>query len=507
MLGRTEPRLWTPPLRPLTPDSTYGYDVIAFADVVLGMPLDPWEAWAAIHLGELLPDGRPRFRKVLVLVARQNGKTHLLVVLALFFLFVHGDRDEHGRALEALMVLGTSTKLDYARESWQKAVALARRTPSLRARLPGTRNNGIRQANGEQELATADGSRYKIAPANEEGGRSLSPDLAVLDELRQHRDYSAWDAIVPATYARRLGQVVAISNMGDDRSIVLNELRDEALHVIETGDGDDRLGLFEWSCPPDADPTDLAALAQANPNLGRRIDPDTLLADARAAVRAGGEKLTGFRTEIMCIRVPNLDPAIDPTAWAACADPGDLAAVRNRVALCLDVSLDGLHATLCAAAALDDGRTRLEVVQAWTGPDAARDLAAALPGLVARIRPRAVGWLPTGPAAALAGDVKPRAGAWPPAYCTVEAIRGEASAVCMGLADLVQARQVAQPGDDELLDAHVLGAEKLHQGETWRFTRRGAGHVDAAYAAAGAVHLARTLPRAGRAVVILPTGV
>src|ERR1700742_2146374 len=80
-LGSITPRLWTRPLRRLTPQTSYGFRVIWFAAVVLGQPLDPWQQWLVIHLGELLPDGRPRFRRVLVLVARQNGKTHLCKVL------------------------------------------------------------------------------------------------------------------------------------------------------------------------------------------------------------------------------------------------------------------------------------------------------------------------------------------------------------------------------------------------------------------------------------------
>jgi hypothetical protein len=56
---------------------------------------------------------------------------------------------------------------------------------------------------------------------------------------------------------------------------------------------------------------------------------------------------------------------------------------------------------------------------------------------------------------------------------------------------------------DGLLTAHVTGSEKLKSGDTWRFSRRGRGHCDAAYAAAGAAHLARLLPtpvRRGRVV-------
>lgn len=477
VLGSTEPRLWTPPLRELTPATSFGFDVIEFADEVLEHPLDPWEQWLVIHGGELLEDGRPRFRRVVVLVARQNGKTEVVVVLSLFWQF----------AWSIPLVLGTSTKLDYARESWHKGVQLAEASPQLEA-LRGA-GRWKREANGEQESWTTEGARYKIAASNAEGGRSLTVWRLVLDELRQHHDYSAWGASVNAGNAVRDFQAWALTNAGDDRSVVLNDLRDAALRFIDTGEGDPRLGIFEWSCEDDADPLDLSALAQANPNLGRRIDPDALLGEAATAVAKGGEALTTFRTEAMCIRVRKMDPAIDAAAWHRCRDDGDMSGVRRRVACCLDVAPDGQHATLVAAAVLGDGRVRVETVAAWEDTD---QLRRDLPGLVRRVRPRALGWFPSGPAAAIAADMVKRRG-WPPPGVEVAELRGEVAAVCLGLNEHVTAQRVAHSGDP-LLDAHVTGAERLKMGDRWVFSRRGDGHCDAAYAAAGAVHLARTLP-------------
>lgn len=485
VLGSTEPRLWTPPLRELTPETSVGFSQIEVARDVFGRPLDPWQEWAAIHGGELLPDGRPRFRIIIILVARQNGKTELLVILTLNWQFVDAFP----------MILGTSTKVDYAKESWQKAVKLAERCGDEDVvRLRGPRR-WTREANGEVESFTTEGSRYKIAASNPEGGRSLTINRLILDELRQHHDYSAWDAAEPAASPDD-AQIWALSNAGDDRSIVLNELRDEALRYINTGDGDYRLGLFEWSAPEDADPCDVNALAMANPNLGRRgTDAETLLAAAQRAVRKGGKALTGFKTEKMCINVKHLDPAIEPGAWRRGLVPGELSGARSRVVLCFDVAPDMLHVTLLAAAVLPDDRVRVEPVAAWDGQGCVDRFRRDLPGHVARVRPQVLGWLPNGPAAVVAADMKARPG-WPPRGVTVEAIRSELPAVCMGFAEQVSANRVLHSGDP-LLDAQVGGADRLLLGgnaKIWVFTRRGDGHVDAVYAMAGAVHLARTLP-------------
>lgn len=486
MHGSVTPRLWTPPLRELTPATSYGYDVVEFADTVLGVPLDAWQRWVVIHAGELLPDGRPRFRVVLIIVARQNGKTWLSKVLTLFWLFV----DRVG------LVLSTSTARGYAKESWSDCIAIAEANPYLAPHMAKPR-----LTIGEETMNTRHGSRYMIAAANRRAGRSLSIDRLIIDELREHSTWDAWAAAVNAMNARPYGQVVAISNQGDDQAVVLNSLRASALAYLETGAGDDRLGLLEYSAPDGCDPVDLANLAMANPNLYDRIDPDALVGAARRAVAAGGEELTMFRTEVLCQRVDLLDPAIDPGAWAACGvdDPVDLAEHRDRVALAYDVSLDGQHATL-AAAAVVDGRVRVELVQAWDGTAAMRR---ELPAIVERIRPRVLAWLPNGPAAAVAAALADRkTRGWPPRRVVVEDIKGDVTAVCMGLAELVHAGELDHPRDP-LLNAHVAAAQRLRRGDAWAFQRRGSGPIDALYAAAAAVHCARTLPPPPPALVIL----
>lgn len=487
LLGSTEPRLWTRPLRELTPATSYGFAVIEFARDVLCQPLDPWQEWLVIHAGELLEDGRPRFRHVLVLVARQNGKTHLLKVLALYWLFIE----------EWRLILGTSTNLDYAKEAWEAAVETAEAVDELAAEIP---RNGVRKANGEQVLKVVSGGRYKIGASNRKGGRSLSLDRLIQDELREHHDYTAWGAAVPAMNARPYAQNYCLSNQGDDRSIVLNDYRDAAIAFVDHGSGDPRKGIFEWSALPGAAVMDPDAWVAANPNLGRRIDVDTVRGDALTAMDKGGEIEATFRVEILCQRVKALDAAIDPHAWEEAKVPGDLEGLRQR-ALCIDVAPDMRHATIAAAAVLADGRVRVQIVEAWQGSDATRDLRKALPGWLTKIRPRAVGWLPGGPAAALGGEFTKRErgkiaaarSVRPQTGVDIAEIRSEVAAVCMGLAEQVQSGQILHAGE-QLLDAHVLGAAKQWTGDQWRFARKGEGHCDAAYAAAGAVHLARTLP-------------
>lgn len=506
--GHTVPRIYLRPLVegppgpcgcgcPLTPQTSDGFDAVAFAADVLQVPPDPWQRWLLIHALELLPDGRPRFRRVLVLVARQNGKTYLLALLACFWMYV----------CDPLTVLGSSTKTAMAIKAWRRAITMAKAIPDLAAMIP--KRGGITTGAGREAWVLTNGSTYEPVASNAEGGRGDSLDRVIADELRQHHDYSSYGATYHAMRARPYAQFWALSSMGDDRSIVLNDLREAALEFIETGTGDPRLGVFEYSPPPGADPLNPEHLAMANPNVGRRFDMEELLNEAAVAVRKGGEALTDFKTEAMNIKVDALDPAIDPVAWAECTLPGTLDDLRGGLVVTVDVTPDMRHVAVVSGAQLADGRVRIEAVKAFEGPRAVTDAEAWLPGFLTRNRPRKFGWMPGGPAAAMAGRLRERKGrtSWPPRGVTVEEISGEVTGACMAFSAAVDGRQVVH-SDDPLLNAQMLAATKLWRvDEVWRFGRTGETYADACYAAAGVVHLARTLPTPrGRPRIVVPGG-
>ncbi|MEU0467204.1 terminase [Amycolatopsis sp. NPDC006131] len=430
--------------------------MIEFAETMLGVELLPWQKWWLLHALELLPGGGFRYRVLVTLVARQSGKTTLIKILALAFMYL-------GRVR---LVLGLAQSLDIAKESWSGAVEMAEGDPELRAEI-----DDVRKANGQEELRLCNGARYRIAAATRKAGRGLSVDLLIVDEVREHRDWASWGAVSKTTMARPNALTVAISNAGDDESVVLNQLRDTALAGT-----DPSIFLAEWSAEEGCELDDREAWAQANPGLGYTIT-EQALASALAT-----DPPAVFRTECLCQKVDQLDGAIDLGAWKACRDASmTLDLSTQRPILCADVAPDGGHVTLVAAAE-KDGVVRVGVVQAWSSTeDARRDL----PALRDELDPLAGAWLPNGPAAALAPLF--RAWGW------IEIKGAAVSEACQGFADLVRARRVRHSGDP-LLDAHVAGASKYHQGDGWRFVRKGAGHVDAAYSAAGATYIALTLP-------------
>lgn len=375
--GHTEPRIFTPPLRDLTPETSLGFSVIEFAESVLEIDLLPWQKWLLVHMLELLPDNSLRFRTVIVLVARQNGKSTLSQVIALWFMYVYG----------VALVIGTAQDLDVAEEIWQGAVDLVEETPDLDAL-----KESVIKVNGKKALVLKTGERYKVKAANRRAGRGLSGDLILLDELREHQSWDAWGAITKTTMARAMALILALSNAGDATSIVLRYLRkmthaalgdpdginaeDPAASLLpgdnedaepldfELDEDDDSVAIFEWSAPPGCDIRDRDGWAAANPSMGYTITERTIA----SAARTDPEWI--FRTEVLCQWSDgSLEGPFPPDSWERSSDESSKRAEGADIALCVDVSWDRSTSHIGLASRRSDGNLHVEVIASRSGTE------------------------------------------------------------------------------------------------------------------------------------------
>ena len=361
MMGRTEPRIWTPPLRELTPDTSLGFACVEYARTVLHKTLYPWQEWALIHAleitGDLGADWLFRFRTVLFLISRQNGKTVLSEVIASFFLNV----------LCVDSIFGTSLSLDKAEEVWEAVVQDQESVPELSAEL-----QRVGRTNGSKKLVLTGLRQYKVGAPTRRAGRGDSNDLVMLDEIREQRDWETWSASVASTNAKPNGMVVCFSNAGDPDSIVLRELRSKAIALISgTGSSDDfggdvdasTLGLFEWSAEDGAATDDIEALAQANPALGYGFLTERALMSNR-----GTFPESKFRSECMCQQVETILPSPFPDgSWSACLDLQSAIAPESELYYGLDLSSDRRWASVAVCGMREDGNYHIEVVARRVG--------------------------------------------------------------------------------------------------------------------------------------------
>lgn len=360
MMGYTEPRLFTPPLRELTEDASLGFACIEYAETVLGKDLYPWQKWALIHaleiVGDLETGWKFRFRTILFLISRQNGKTVLSEVLASFFMNV----------LCVESIFGTSLSLDKAEEVWEAVINDQEAHPELSADI-----DRVSRTNGNKRLILNGGRQYKVGAPTRRAGRGDSNDLVMLDEIREQRDWEIWSAAVASTNAKPNGLVVCFSNAGDPDSVVLRQLRSQAIAVIEGGSVTDfggdvngsTLGLFEWSAPDDAETDDMEALAQANPALGYGYLTERALLSNRATFPDNK-----FRSECMCQQVETILPNPFPDgAWEGGLDIHSTIAPESELFFGLDLSQDRRWATIAVCGMRDDGHYHIEVVARRVG--------------------------------------------------------------------------------------------------------------------------------------------
>ena len=366
LTGKTEPRIYTPPLRELTPETSLGFAAIEYAKTVLKQDLYPWQEWDLIHMleivGELGESWRFRFRVVLNLVSRQCGKTVLSKVIASFFLNV----------LCVENVFGTSLSLDKAEEVWEAVIIDQESIRELSADI-----KRISRTNGSKRLILKGQRTYKVGAPTRRAGRGDSNDLVLLDELREQRDWETWSAAAASTNAKPNGMICCFSNAGDPDSIVLRQIRDQAIAAIKGGKAQDlggevdteAVGLFEWSAPEDAATDDLEALAQANPALGYgKLTIRALLADRDTFPESK------FRSECMCQQVETiLKQPFPDGAWDAGTDEKSRIADEEEIYYGIDLSQDRRWTTIAACGKRADGNYHIEVIARRVGTEWAID--------------------------------------------------------------------------------------------------------------------------------------
>lgn len=371
LLGKETPRIWTQPLRKLTPETSAGFDVIWFAEEVLGLVLHAWQRWCLIHMLELLPNGRFRFRTVIILVARQNGKSMLLTILSLWWIYVFGQK----------LVIGTAQNLDVAEDQWEVAVELAESQPELAEEIHKVyRVNGKKSLTIENRLGK---HRYRVASASRRGARGLSGDLVLLDELREHLTWDAWAAVTKTQMARARAMKIGASNAGDASSIVARHWRKKAHLALGDPDGlaeeedlidlpedleqvaSEHLAIFEWSAPPGVPITDRDGWAQANPSLNH---PNGV--DEAAIIDALDDPEFVFRMEVLCQWLDHtVEGPFPPGAWEAGIDEESKAADDSPISACVEVSWDRSLAHIAVAGWRPDGQPHVELVASDVGVD------------------------------------------------------------------------------------------------------------------------------------------
>jgi phage terminase large subunit-like protein len=332
LIGSTEPRIHTP----LLEGRTKSQEVADLAEKI-GLPLIPWQRWLLDDL--LSVDDADVWRKktALVLVARQNGKTHLARMLILAHLFLWDSKNVLGMSSNRNMALDTFRQVAYTIEDNQFLKDQVRQ---------------IRLANGQESISLLNGARYEIAAATRDAPRGKTADFLYIDELREWTE-EAFTAALPVTRARPNAMTLMTSNAGDGFSTVLNDLRERCLSYPP-----ENLGFYEWSAPQHCKITDKKAWAMANPALGHLITEDTL----QESVNTNSIEAT--RTEMLCQWI---DSAVSPWVYGsieACSDSSLEIPVGPQTIMAFDIAPTRRSGALVMGQ-MKDGKIAVGLAQLW----------------------------------------------------------------------------------------------------------------------------------------------
>jgi phage terminase large subunit-like protein len=332
--GSTKPRLSNAPLK-----GKSRIDEVKPWLESIGQELLPWQEHVLTDMLKVDKDGKFIRKTNLLLIARQNGKTHLARIRILAGLFLFGEMN----------IVAMSSNRAMALDTFRKVVDVIETTPQLNAHI-----KQVRVANGQESVELISGARYEIVAATRDGSRGKTADLLFVDEVREITE-EAWTAARPVTRARPNSQIFMCSNAGDAFSSVLNSLRNRAISYPPKS-----LGYWEYSAEDFAKLDDKSAWYQANPALGYLIDESAIEeAIATSTVEAS-------RTEVLCQWVSALKSPFPYRAFEELTVQ-DLQILPGRPTIFgIDISVTKRDGSLVAGQVMDDGRIAVGVIAQFT---------------------------------------------------------------------------------------------------------------------------------------------
>ena len=247
-----------------------------------------------------------RFREGYVEVPRKNAKSTLSSGLALYMLSADGEQGSE--------VYSAATTRDQARIVFDDSKAMADRTPGLRTYL------GVAVM---QHSITVAHTASKYTPLAAEGSTldGLNVHFAVIDELHAHKTRAVYDVIDTARGAREQSLLWNITTAGTDRSGICYERRTHATKVLDGVIEDPAQFGIIYTLDEADDPFSPQSWAKANPNFGKSVLEDDMVAAARKA-EAMPSALSNFLTKRLNVWVNGESAWMDMRAWERCAKPG-----------------------------------------------------------------------------------------------------------------------------------------------------------------------------------------
>ena len=347
--GATEPRVHSPLLKG---KSRYK-EVLDMIDRLKMDKLMPYQEFVLKDMMAVDKKNNYRRRTALLLISRQNGKSHLGRVRVIWGMFFGGEDKV------IIMSANRATSLMLFREiAWT-----IESTPELKAMT-----KAIRYANGGERIELLNGATLDVISDNSSSPRGRTASFLWIDEIREISE-DGYKAAVPVTRARANAQTLLTSNAGDHFSSVLNSLVERAKdYPPET------FGYYEYSAPQyckidiTSDYFWRTAVAPSNPALGYTITKESI----EEAIATNPIEQT--RTETLCQWIDSLQSPWPHGVLEETSDNTLEMAVGAYTVFAFDVSPSRRNGSLVAGQLLPDGRIGIGILETYSSQMAIDEL-------------------------------------------------------------------------------------------------------------------------------------
>jgi phage terminase large subunit-like protein len=358
--GATKPRLQSPALK-----GKSKIDDVKQLCEIIKMPLLPWQEYVLKDMLTVDTKGKWIRKTNLLLIARQNGKTHLARMLILAHLIKWETN-----------VLIMSSNRSMALDTFRQVTDILENNDHLKGFV-----KQIRYANGTESIEMLNGTRLDVVAATRDGSRGRSVNgLLFIDEVREITE-EGFRAATPVTRAHPNSHTLLCSNAGDAFSTVLNDLRERAISYPPKS-----FGFYEYSAPQYCKIEDRNAWAMANPSLGYTITEEAI----EEAIATS--PIENTRTETLCQWIDSLS---SPWPHGVLEETSDSTLEMSAGAYTVfgfDVSPSRRNGSLVAGQLLPDGRIGIGILETYSSQVAIDELkmAASIKGWADIYKPRLV---------------------------------------------------------------------------------------------------------------------
>lgn len=276
--------------------------------------LQPWQVFAiGVPFGWVHKAGNRkglrRFRLIVVVVPRKNGKSVIAGGVGLYMLCADGEAGPE--------VYSGATTEGQAWEVLKPARLMAQKLPALCAKFGVT-------VNAKSLTIEADGGKFETLIGDPGDGQS--PSCAIHDEYHEHRDDGQVSTMETGMGARDQPVQLIITTAGENLAgpcyALIQDERKKLAGIGHNGGPpiEDETFFLEHAADEGDDWKAEATLRKANPNFDVSVGGDYLRARQRDAITTP-RKRGVFKTKHLNLWVASKSAYFDIEAWRRCASP------------------------------------------------------------------------------------------------------------------------------------------------------------------------------------------